>query len=64
MPIAATLDALNQIKPVSAQTANLITLFQSWLTDKSGYDEQTWPKLKKALDKGRDRTGARSLFYA
>jgi hypothetical protein len=40
----------------------LINLLRSWLADESGYDEETWPKLKKALDQQRRRVGARGLF--
>jgi hypothetical protein len=39
-----------------------ITLIEEWLKDESGYDEETWPALKKALDEERDRVGARRLF--
>jgi hypothetical protein len=62
--IAATLERLDQLEPETAQAASLIALLRSWLTDESGYDEQTWPKLKKALDQQRDRIGARRLFDA
>ena len=60
--IAARLSRLDELKPKSAQAASLIGLLRSWLTDESGYDEQTWPKLKKALDQERRRVGARRLF--
>ena len=39
-----------------------IASFKSWLGNESGYDEETWPKLKKALNQERDRVGARRLF--
>jgi len=35
-------------------------LFAEWIADESGYDEETWPQLKKALDE--DRLSARPLF--
>jgi hypothetical protein len=40
----------------------VIRLLDSWLADESGYDEETWPELKKALDEERRRVGARRLF--
>jgi len=55
-------ERLDELKPESAQAAGLIGLLRSWLTDESGYDEQTWPKLKKALDQERRQVGARRLF--
>jgi len=60
--IAATLATLNQIEAPDPQTARAIALFSSWLSDESGYDEDTWPKLKSALDRERKRVGARRLF--
>jgi hypothetical protein len=60
--IAAGLERLDQLRPESAQAAGLIKILRSWLADESGYDEQTWPKLKKALEQERRRVGARSLF--
>ena len=60
--IAATIARLNEIKPKSAKVAKAIALFKSWLADESGYDEQVWPPLKKALEQDRQRVGARRLF--
>lgn len=40
--------------------AGAIKLLDKWMADESGYDEETWPELKKALD--RDRLGYRKLF--
>jgi hypothetical protein len=37
-----------------------IDLLDQWLADESGYDEETWPELKEALD--RDRLSGRRLF--
>jgi hypothetical protein len=48
-------DARRQTKP-----GELIALLDEWLQDKSGYDEETWPELKEALD--RDRLSNRKLF--
>ena len=53
---------IKQLKPGSAKAAEAIALLKSWLKDDSGYDEQTWPKLKKALDQQRAKVGARRLF--
>ena len=39
---------------------DVITLLDEWLQDESGYDEETWPELKEALD--RDRLSERKLF--
>jgi hypothetical protein len=60
--IAARLERLDELKPESAKAAAMIRLLHSWLADESGYDEETWPKLKKALDQERQRVGARRLF--
>lgn len=45
-----------------AQRPNVgaIRLLDEWMADESGYDEETWPELKEALD--RDRLGYRKLF--
>jgi len=59
--LAARLERLDELKPESAQAAGLIGLLRSWLADESGYDEQTWPKLKKALDQERRQVGAPGL---
>jgi hypothetical protein len=61
--IANTLERLDKLRPESDQAAGLIRLLRSWLADESGYDEETWPKLKKALDQERRRVGAASLFH-
>jgi hypothetical protein len=39
-----------------------IALLDQWLNDDSGYDEETWPELKKSLD--RERLSNRRLFDA
>jgi hypothetical protein len=61
--IAAAIAKLDEIKPPNAKVAGVIALFKSWLEDESGYDEETWPKLKKALNRERGRVGARRLFH-
>ena len=60
--IAAALKDISQIEPSSPRAAGVIALLKSWLNDESGYDEETWPKLKKALEEQRERVGARRLF--
>ena len=35
-------------------------LLRAWLADESGYDEETWPRLKQALE--ISRSGHRRLF--
>ena len=37
-----------------------IRLLDEWMADESGYDEETWPELKVALN--RDRLSSRRLF--
>ncbi|HEX5445458.1 MAG TPA: hypothetical protein VFW87_16650 [Pirellulales bacterium] len=53
---------MDRLKAMSPRVAPIIELFQGWLTDESGYDEETWPKLRKALERERARAGARRLF--
>ena len=60
--VADALATIDRLEPVTPQAANVIALLRSWLTDDTGYDEETWPKLKKALNRERARLGARSLF--
>lgn len=45
---------------VPPKQPSAIELLDRWLQDQSGYDEETWPELKAALD--RDRLSARRLF--
>jgi len=37
-------------------------LLRAWMSDESGYDEETWPELKKALEDNRSAAAAESLF--
>ena len=60
--IAATLAAIDEIEPAGEGAAKAIALLKSWLKDESGYDEETWPQLKKNLERERRRSGARRLF--
>ena len=41
-------------------TEDLIRALHEWMADESGYDEETWPELKKALE--ANRSSSRSLF--
>jgi hypothetical protein len=38
-----------------------LRMLQEWMADESGYDEETWPELRAALDRNRP-SGARKLF--
>jgi len=60
--IAATLNDIEQLKAPTAKAARMLELLKSWLSDKSGYDEKSWPKLKTAIERERKRVGARKLF--
>jgi hypothetical protein len=53
---------LEQIKNRSSKAAPVVDLLKSWLQDDSGYDEETWPRLREALNRERDRVGARRLL--
>ena len=44
------------------RTDEVIRMLDEWMADESGYDEETWPLLKEALDRERERIGARKLF--
>ncbi|HAO19015.1 MAG TPA: hypothetical protein DCQ37_00025 [Desulfobacteraceae bacterium] len=39
-----------------------IRLLDEWMADESGYDEETWPEIKTALNRERDNVSARRLF--
>jgi hypothetical protein len=39
---------------------NVVRLLDEWMADESGYDEETWPELKAALE--RERLSSRLLF--
>ena len=60
--VSRGLESLNALKPETTRAAAVIELLRCWLADKSGYDEEAWPDLKKALDQERRRVGARRLF--
>lgn len=44
------------------QAMYVARLMEKWLRDESGYDEQTWPAIKAALEEERERRSARPLF--
>jgi hypothetical protein len=60
--IAQTLASIDQLHAKSPQGARLLSLLKTWLGDDSGYDEETWPVLKKSLNRERARVGARRLL--
>ena len=39
--------------PPCRVVAVVIALLDQWLADETGYDEETWPELKQALDRDR-----------
>jgi len=46
---------LSLIKPLDQEhIEKAIQLLDEWMTDESGYDEQTWPELKEALERERE----------
>jgi len=51
------------IKPWNQERADkLIQVLDEWMADESGYEEETWPKLRAALDRERENISARRLF--
>jgi hypothetical protein len=60
--IGEAIAALDRLEPTSPKAKRVIALLRSWLTDESGYDEETWPALSRSLDRERARVGARKLF--
>lgn len=51
------------IEPLTQERIDkLIQLLDEWMADDSGYDEETWPELKEALDTERDLVSAERLF--
>jgi hypothetical protein len=60
--IGEAVAALDRLEPTSPKAKRIIALLRSWLTDESGYDEETWPALSRSLDRERARVGARKLF--
>ncbi len=44
-----------------AKNEAAVRLLKEWLRDESGYDEETWPKLKEAIE--ANRLSYRSRFH-
>src|SRR4051794_5249812 len=51
--IAETIARLDKLDLPDEKDRKMIELFKEWLADESGYDEETWPILKKALVRNR-----------
>ena len=49
-----------QVPASSEKGMEAVQLLDQWLADESGYDAETWPELKAALE--RDRLSDRKLF--
>ncbi len=45
-----------------AKNEAAVRLMKEWLKDESGYDEETWPRLKAAIE--ANRLSSRSRFHA
>jgi hypothetical protein len=50
----------HQVTAPSGRGMEAVQLLDEWLNDESGYDQETWPDLKAALE--RDRLSNRKLF--
>ncbi|MCL1470742.1 hypothetical protein [Argonema antarcticum] len=51
------------IEPLTQEAIDkVIQLLDEWMDDDSGYDEETWPELKEALDTERNLVSAGRLF--
>lgn len=40
----------------SSRVRKVKHLFEDWLQDSSGYDEETWPDLKRALNENHSKS--------
>jgi hypothetical protein len=58
--VAAPRFVSTQVETEPERVRRAIALLDEWLSDQSGYDEETWPQLKEALD--RNRLSGRRLF--
>jgi hypothetical protein len=59
----AVLDFSRNLKKEQRPNLAAIHLLDEWMADDSGYDEETWPELKEALDRNRREAGQyRKLF--
>jgi hypothetical protein len=45
-----------QAKSNNARVAKVQKLFEAWLQDSSGYDEEAWPQIKKALNENHSKS--------
>jgi len=43
-------------KSNAARVSRVTKLFDEWLQDSSGYDEETWPQLKQALNENHSKS--------
>lgn len=41
------------VSMAKTKARKLARLLDTWLADDSGYDERTWPRLKKAIEENR-----------
>lgn len=57
---SAVHEAAPQQSTNAERTERLLHYLDEWLADESGYDEETWPKVKAALEE--DRLSSRKLF--
>jgi hypothetical protein len=46
-----TVEISNEILQIKNEVA--IRLFQDWLADETGYDEESWEKVKRAIENNR-----------
>lgn len=58
--VNADTEAENSSSSQPSKRAACIELLNQWLADESGYDEETWPKIKNLLEE--NRTSNRPLF--
>ena len=40
----------------AAAVSRVTKLFEEWLQDSSGYDEEVWPQLKRALNENHSKS--------
>lgn len=46
----------NLSRSESSRVKKVKQLFEGWLEDSSGYDEETWPELKRALNENHSKS--------
>ena len=49
-------NAHSKNRAADARAEQIKKLFAEWLQDSSGYDEQAWPQIKKALNDNHSRS--------